>query len=414
MRPELRSPAMSPRSLTHGSGRVVQVAADVPTVQRWTMTVTPLCGSSPVYTARGRAVSRITTSWDLRDTGGDLVPPGVYRITLASTSPVGAARPFARDVEVLPAAGVDPSGCRTRRVGAADAVTTSIVAGRVAYPLSGTGHTVVIAGEASPHDALIAAPLAGTLSAPLLLSRGTALPAAVVGDLDARGVTRAYVVGGTSAVPGSVTAQLSGRGITVTRIVGRDRYVTAALVARRIGAPGGRALVASGLEEDLVYAVGAAAVGAATHRPILLVRPGSVPAAARSALDDLGVTSATVIGGSYAVSDGTMRDLARYGVSRRARAGGVDRYATAAAVAQRFAAVLGTDAVVASGWYRSGLSTAMAAGTLGRPVLLTRPEQTPDETLEWLADRRPDTVSVVATPGQVAVGLLRGLHGAAR
>ncbi|HYY10226.1 MAG TPA: peptidoglycan recognition protein, partial [Kineosporiaceae bacterium] len=163
LRPGLVAPAVSAPSAVPGADGVT-VTGGVPTVQRWTLTATSQCGTTAVRTLTGRADTRISARWDLKDDAGVPVPPGIYHLTLTTRSPVGAAPAWGTDVEVLPVDGGPAGTCPVRRVVAAegaDAVTRAVAVGRTTAP---DAATVVLTGlGAAAVDGVVAAPLAKTL-----------------------------------------------------------------------------------------------------------------------------------------------------------------------------------------------------------------------------------------------------------
>lgn len=81
-------------------------------------------------------------------------------------------------------------------------------------------------------DALSVSPLAYTLKAPILLTRPTALPAAVKTYVTGRGFSSQLVAGGTAAVSDAVAAELAAAGrMSSVRKGGADRYVTSGMIA---------------------------------------------------------------------------------------------------------------------------------------------------------------------------------------
>ena len=257
------------------------------------------------------------------------------------------------------------------RFAGADRYATAAAVARTVAPYSRTA--VLVSGE-DGHlvDGLVAAPLAASLDAPVLLVRQGSLPGAVQAELDRRRVNRVVVVGGEPAVGDAVASHLARDGIAVERIAGRDRYATAAAVARRAGAPGRQAVLASGRDASLADALVAAGPSAATRRPVLLVRPDAVPAHTAAALSALGVSRSICVGSTAVLSESVRRDLPSC-----TRAGGRDRYETAVAVVEAFGAAVSADtAVIVSGDDRN-LVDALAAGTLARPTLLVRPTGAP-------------------------------------
>ena len=259
-------------------------------MQWWQLAVTDVCTGAAVATGSGAGAQPVVARWD-GTVAGAPAPPGLYRMTLrAGTGSWTPSATLSWTMEVFQA-GVTPlTGCPATRVSGTDRYTTSVAIGSRAAP---SATTVVLASGADANlvDGLVAAPLAGQLGAPLLLTTPTALPAAVAADISRRGAVRAVVVGAVGAVSDAVLAQLHALGVTdVTRIGGASRYDTAALVAKAVGSSGGAAFVASGATANLVDALSAA--GPATHlgRPILLTSPAQLPAATADALAALQVT----------------------------------------------------------------------------------------------------------------------------
>ncbi|MCU1376484.1 MAG: hypothetical protein JWO68_3770 [Actinomycetia bacterium] len=93
------------------------------------------------------------------------------------------------------------------------------------------GTSVYVASATSWADAVGVSALAASLGRPILLTTGTALPAATAAALGTLGVRDATVVGGTAAVPDAVLAAVRARGITTSRLAGTTRYLTSSLVA---------------------------------------------------------------------------------------------------------------------------------------------------------------------------------------
>jgi SpoIID/LytB domain protein len=266
------------------------------------------------------------------------------------------------------------------RVAGANRFATSVEIGKQAARNATT--VVIVSGEtANLVDGLVAGPLARAKSAPVLLTSRGALPPEVISDLSRRGATTAFVVGGQSAVSDSVVAELSARGVRVTRLSGADRYATAARVASELPA-NATAVIASGAAANLVDALAASAPAGAAGHPILLVDPSAIPQATRDALASRNVQSTLVAGGASAVSDAVVAEL-----PSPTRLAGPDRYSTAAAVAdhyvQNHGALAGRRAALASG-AAANLVDALAAGSLGRALVLSDNGHIPDATLNWM------------------------------
>jgi N-acetylmuramoyl-L-alanine amidase len=318
---------------------------------------------------------------------------------------VGTVR-YGQDVEVLPTLVSPPSVCRVARLATGDVYTSAVIAGRLRYP---DAHTVVLAGSGAPLDGLVAAPLARVKNAPLLITPARGLPPAVSQDIASRGVTTAYLVGGTSAVGAAVERQVRALGVgTVVRLSGRDRYAVAAAVARQVGAGASAAVVVSGA--SLSDAAAAAGPAAATGRPLLLVSSSGVPAVTGSALKALRVRTVAVVGNTSVVPSAVVSRLTAFGVTSRLRITGADRAATAVAVVKAFSRPITADQVVVVP-ANNALGAVVGAGQ-ARLLVFTDAATVPAVTAAWLAGRRPGSVALVGDVRSAQTSVMRQLFAA--
>ena len=278
-------------------------------------------------------------------------------------------------------------------------------------------YAIIASGENFP-DALSAAGLAGAYFCPLLLVRKDSVPQATADALASLGVKEIIIVGGTAAVSDAVMDEL-GEAYDTGRIWGDDRYETAANVAdeitRRVGPTfAGSAFVARGDAFPDALAVSPLAYRASMYgggMPILLTRPGDLPASTADAIDALGISAAYVIGGEGAVSSATKTALdallVANGGTASERLYGDDRYATAVAVAEA-----GPDHDW--GWWQNvGIATganfpdALAGGPVmgmqNGVLLLTAPTALSPATATALGTHVPDIQSVTVFGGPSAV-----------
>lgn len=270
------------------------------------------------------------------------------------------------------------------RIAGSDRFATAADAARAAFP-SGAA-TVVLANGLDEHfaDALAANYLAGTLSAPVLLTSTDAAPAVTLGEITSLGATRVVVVGGPAAVSDAQVGALQAQGLTVTRLGGADRYATDAAVVASTGAGSAgsvegapTALVATGANFPDALAAGPLAF--ARHLPIVLV-PGSsstLSQQARATLTAAGAKQVVIVGGPSAVSSGIASGLSAMGLTV-VRESGSDRTATATALAAWETAHAGFSPagfVLASGAQSAGGADALAGGPLAgvrsQPMLIT-------------------------------------------
>lgn len=265
------------------------------------------------------------------------------------------------------------------RVGAADFVGTAIAVSQKVRP---TAAAVVIARVEDFADALTAGPLAAKLNAPLLLSPSTGLTASIGDEIRRLGATTAYVVGGTAALSPNVDAALPGLGITaVQRVAGVNRYATAVQIAQLIGSTKVFVTNATAFPD----AVGVSALAAATARPILLVDRYGLPAETRNHITSVGVTEATVVGGTAVVDESVKNAIGALNVLT-SRIAGANRYETSRIVA---------DAAVQAG--ASATRMWLATGTDWRDALVAGPAAASHGALLLLIDGKNSAASPATT-----------------
>lgn len=195
---------------------------------------------------------------------------------------------------------------------------------------------------------------------------------------------------------------------TAERIAGADRYETAALIAAEFTEDVDVVYVASGLDfPDALSArpwpdtapVSSPSDGmwpqshdGGLPAPVLLTRPGHLPAATAAALEALNPTTIRIVGSSTSVSDHVATLLAAYGDVERY--GGDNRYETAALIAAMFPAGLPTVFVATGQNFPDALAGGAVAGRAHAPVLLTRGNHLPAATAAVLADLAPESVVI--------------------
>lgn len=203
------------------------------------------------------------------------------------------------------AVGVYESDARpkaTRLAGADRYSTAAAIASRAFPGYTGVSHVIVACGEdRAQADAIAAAPLAGTLRAPILLTKATSVPPATASTIKAiaaanGGAVKVVVIGGTGSVPSGVFSALdalNGSG-SIERIAGADRYAVSAAIARRVAAELGArgevppaVIVAAGDNAMAFYDALAISPSAyASTIPIVLVKRTSVPSVVSKCLTE--------------------------------------------------------------------------------------------------------------------------------
>lgn len=314
------------------------------------------------------------------------------------------------------AAGLAPAlAADTVSVARLDGVNRYATAAGVAtatFP-AGAQNAILASGERSP-DALGAAFLAGAGDAPVLLTQADAVPAVTLAALVELGVTDIAVIGGSAVVSDEIITQLRGLGYATGRVGGLDRYETSRAIAtagslrRDVGSlddDGPTAMVTSG--EGFADALAGAPLAYAEGFPLLLT-PGKVlseqPAAA---LVQLGIEQVLLLGGPGAVSAEVEAQIKALGITVR-RLSGVDRTATATAIADLAVDELGWPATHVTLARGDGFADALAGGPHGgaerSPVLLTTsPTALGDVTRAWLQSRAATVTSIDVLGGTAAV-----------
>jgi putative cell wall-binding protein len=294
----------------------------------------------------------------------------------------------------------------TERGGGADRYLTA-VALSAAHFGPGTTDVWLASGENFP-DGLAASAIAGDRAGPVLLTRGTSLPAEVAAELARLAPANVWIAGGTGVVSEQVAADVAAAvpSASVQRLAGPDRYGTAANLSAEFFDSAPAAFVVNGL--NFPDALGAGPAAAMEDAPSLLVSATAVPTATANELARLRPPVVYIVGGTGVVSDTVASRIRSITGGTVVRVSGLDRYATAAAVADRFFTPTTPSLVLASGLaFPDGLGAGAVAGAADSPLLLVDSGTAPPRaTLDaarrvswWLPDEgRVLRYTVVAHP----------------
>ena len=342
--------------------------------------------------------------WSARASGAAITT--ILAAALLPVSPAGAVTNLS-DIEVT-------------RYGGADRYATSLrVAEAVAADAGGRLDWVVIVPGDSWTDAVVAAPVAGALGAPVLATPSGELRDDAAHFLRRTGVSKAVIIGADSATDGvgpTVVTGLEELGISVERITRPDQYATSVAVARRLGTPGdmqglGRtAIVANG--RVFADALVAGAIAARGSHPILLTKAEIFRRDVARYLTENNVEHVVLMGGEVALHQVIEDDIAALGI-KVTRLAGTTRYQTAAEAAKftvrRFNLTCFTDrrAGLARGHVPfDAFSAAPLLARLCTPLLLAEPDRIPAATAEFLHRARTDIGSF--TGNKLAVHVFGG------
>jgi putative cell wall-binding protein len=275
------------------------------------------------------------------------------------------------------------------RLQGTDRDATAIAVSNAGFPAAGSAHAVVLARDEVFPDSLVGAPLSAHAGGPLLLTPSDALDATVAAEirrvLPAGGTV--YLLGGPVALSAAVAETVEAGGYVVKRIGGADRYTTAIAVAAALGNP------------DTTF------VATASDYPDALA---AGPAAA-------------LTGGAVVLSDGTRltpstadylraRHGAQYAIGGLACQAapvatciaGEDRYATAAAVASKFAPHPGIIGVASGAAFPDAAAGGAYVADRGGALLLAPPVgPLPAAVVDYLASS--GTLVTVVVGGATAL-----------
>ena len=221
----------------------------------------------------------------------------------------------------------------------------------------------VLATSESYWDALSASSLAGTLDAPVLLSKPHELPEQTIRELKRLGVEKVYICGGEYALSSDIDAALQNMNIATERVSGAWASDTANEVARHVPDSDTAFLATSWGYED---ALSAASYAYAHKTPLFLANyhTSALDADTLATMQEKGVKTVYIVGGYDVVSPDVEAQLAKAGI-KAIRIGGKTAYDTSALLARKLIA-LGMHAnnmALATGWgYTDALTGAALCG----------------------------------------------------
>lgn len=170
------------------------------------------------------------------------------------------------------------------------------------------------------------------------------------------------------------------------RLSGRDRYETAAKIAEQgWKTSSDYAILAAGMDDNLVDALTAAPLAKALNAPILLTQGDSLNSYAQAELQRLGVKTVYITSGSGVIKPAVTDQLSTLGI-KTISLGGKDRFATALNLAQTLGKIAPFSQMVVATAYSNAdaLSVAGIAAAQGMPILLTDAKTLPAETAAYI------------------------------
>jgi putative cell wall-binding protein len=184
----------------------------------------------------------------------------------------------------------------------------------------------------------------------------------------------------------------------VTRLGGKDRFAVAVNVSKEGWESSDKVVIANYLA--FADALSATPLAFQENAPILLTHPDKLTETTEAEIKRLGAKHVTIVGGPPSVSSNVTKRLEQLGISWE-RIGGHDRYEVSYNVAKKLHK---TDtAVVAYGLvFSDALSIAPYAAKNGFPILLTKTNELPPETVKALEEN--NFTKTVVSGGEPSVG----------
>ncbi len=294
---------------------------------------------------------------------------------------------------------------RTNRLAGSDRYATATAISQDWYGSHDRAGYVVLVNGQDFTQSLPAAPLAGALQAPILLTNSDTLNATTAAEID-RLLPLPYtvvLVGDETQISAGIADDLTARGYTVARKSGADMYETAVAVASDpvLSSATSAIVVASENFPDALSATGAAAK---YKIPLLLTQQNTLPTATRDFLTtNPNINTVFVIGGTAAVSDDVYNELAALSGVTTYRFGGDTRYDTAAIIAREFFGDATMALLVNGENFPDSLSVGPYAGWLNTPILLTSTDNFSTPTNDYIRWKIPTLVSGRVIGGTVVV-----------
>lgn len=272
---------------------------------------------------------------------------------------------------------------------------------------SSSEYAILASGTDYP-DALCAAPLASKYNAPILLVDNTSLANQpnLLASLKSKGISKVFIIGGTTAVSSEVESGIRSAGINVTRVGGSDRYETSVKIAQLVGSTTGEVAIANGL--DFADGLSISSIAAIRNMPILLTDSRNLSSVVSNYINSVNINKTYVIGSEVAVSSNVANKLKNV-----ERLGGANRYETNRNIFNRFKSDVGLNNLyIASGRdFPDALSISALAGKDNNFVLLSNTNYSEESIRDTLSSVKTSIGNLYILGGQVVIpdSVLKGL-----
>lgn len=208
-------------------------------------------------------------------------------------------------------------------------------------------------------------------------------------------------------LPGLAQAGFAAEGLEVKRLSGDNRSLTSIEVSKEVYKDGANAVVLAGYGGSADALTGTL-LAATKDAPLLVVAKAGVTSELKAEIARLGATKVYILGGETAVPASVKTDLEALELTVE-RVNGDNRYATAAKVAEGAANAENVFLALGRAADNGALADALAIGPVsaknGMPVLLTRTDKLPEETVKALKDLGVKNVTIIGGVGAVSAAV---------
>lgn len=280
-------------------------------------------------------------------------------------------------------------------INGSDRYETAVALSKHAF--KGNSNNVVIASGRNFADALAGSTLAAILEAPLLLTEKDSVPTSVYNEVSRLSPKNIYILGGLNSVSSNVESRLKNSNNEITRLSGDDRYQTSLKIAskvRSLTSGEKKTIVVNGL--NFADALSAGALGAKLKAPLVLTNGVSIPSGASDIINISDTNNNYIVGGLSSVN------ISRLSATRLS---GDDRYATSAAVADKFFPNATYAAIVSGKTYPDGLSAISLYKKYNMPILLSDYNMYVSPLNKYLVDNKVSGAIVVGGTNSISSGV---------
>lgn len=164
----------------------------------------------------------------------------------------------------------------------------------------------VVYGRNYP-DALSVGGLASEKGWPILFTGSSTLNNETKKSLEAWGIKKVFIIGGTVAINDTVSKEIANMNINVERLAGEDRVKTSLTIAERFYPKAEGAVISTGY--NFPDALAGGPLAAKLQNPILLVKPNKTSQSTMAYITASGAKNAKILGGASAVNENIVYEI---------------------------------------------------------------------------------------------------------